>query len=235
MKLSKLFHMCAYDVKYKQVGDSVNYAFVEEDDKLIIFFEGSNSITDWVRNFLFGKRPYKDMQIPYKVHRGFLTAWKTVEDIIIRKVTEKLLDSPEYKWQDITIVGYSHGGALAGFCHECVWYYRPDLRKEHLRGYGFEAPRFFAHYDVSEKLIERWKTFQVIRTNNDLVTHCPPALFKFCHVGELVEVEGDTSLVKNKAPKCIKSHYPEVVYDALLDREKFIAYLYDALGIKSEE
>ena len=137
-KLSKLFHECAYEIKYQQVGDSVNYAFKEGGSTLYIYFEGSNSITDWVRNFLFPAVPYKDMDIEYKVHRGFLAAWKEVEDIIIEKITEKELpeDSPEnrYKWQHIIVVGYSHGGALAAFAHECIFYWRPDLRDGGLKG-----------------------------------------------------------------------------------------------------
>lgn len=76
MKLSELFYNCAYVVDYKQVGDSVNYAFVEDtkESTLYIYFQGSNSITDWVRNFMFPTKPYKDMEIPYRVHRGFLAA-----------------------------------------------------------------------------------------------------------------------------------------------------------------
>lgn len=94
MKLSELFHRCAYDIQYQQAGDSVNYAFEEDimTHSLYIYFQGSNSITDWVRNFMFPAKPYKDMEIPYRVHRGFLAAWKTVEDIIIAKITE--LDKP---------------------------------------------------------------------------------------------------------------------------------------------
>jgi len=72
--LSKLFFDCAHTVKYSTVGNDVNYAFVEESKTLYIYFQGSSSVTDWIRNFLFGKRPYKDMKIPYKVHRGFLAA-----------------------------------------------------------------------------------------------------------------------------------------------------------------
>ena len=106
MKLSELFHNCAYEIEYQQAGDSVNYAFVEDGSALYIYFEGSNSISDWVRNFLFTKKPYKDMQIPYRVHRGFLAAWKTVEDIIIAKVCEKI--NGKYKYDSVTIVGYSH-------------------------------------------------------------------------------------------------------------------------------
>lgn len=228
MNLKILFENCAYNIVYKQIGDSVNYAFVEDGSTLYIYFQGSNSITDWVRNFLFKKKPYKDMETPYKVHRGFLAAWKEVEDLIIKKITERVLIKPtilntmngefnptEYKWKKIVIVGYSHGGALAAFCHECVWYYRADLRVNGLEGYGFEAPRIYGGFKVKKELKERWEKFTVIRCNNDIVTHCPPFLFRFTHVGKILKIKGDTNLVTNCLPKFIKSHYPEVVLDGL--------------------
>lgn len=222
-KLSTLFHKCAYDIPYQTVGHDVNYAF-EEDIKthtLTIYFQGSSSVWDWVRNFLFKKKPYKDMDIPYRVHRGFLEAWKEVEDIVIEKILEK--DTPLLcnKWKHIIVVGYSHGGALAAFCHECVWFHRPDLRRGGLEGYGFEAPRIYGGWHVKECLKQRWETFTVIRDNNDLVTHCPPAIFRFCHVGKILKVKGDVSLAPKKwyIPNCIKSHFPEVVYDALVKAE----------------
>ena len=233
-KLSELFHACAYDVVYQEAGDDVNYAFVEEGSTLYIYFQGSNSISDWVRNFLFPAKPYKDMEITYRVHRGFLAAWKEVEDIVIDKILEKEYKNvfnkrtakyevkENFKWKYIYVVGYSHGAALAGLCHECVWYWRPDLRRYGLEGYGFEAPRFYAGWKVKEVLKQRWEHFTVIRCNNDLVTHCPPALFRFCHVGKMLKIKGDISLVHNHAPRCVKAHYPEVVYDALLNFEKTI-------------
>ena len=231
----QLFYKCAWTVEYQTAGNDVNYAFEEQGDTLYIFFEGSSSITDWIRNFLFRKRPYKDMKIPYKVHRGFLKAWKEVEDIIITKITEKepvVMEDPEaisnkyslendfdYKWKKIVVVGYSHGGALAAFCHECVWFWRPDLRETGLIGYGFEAPRIFGSFRVPKALKERWETFFVVRTNNDIVTHCPPVIFGYCHVGEILQVYGDIKLVNKCLPKCIKSHYPQVVYDGLIKFE----------------
>lgn len=226
-KLSKLFQNCAYTIHYETTGHSVNYAFVEnlKERKLEIYFQGSNSNEDWFRNFFFFpiiKRPYKNMGEPFRVHRGFLSAWKEVEDIIIAKITEVKnpkapLELQEYKWKHITVVGYSHGAALAGFCHECVWYYRQDLRESGLEGYGFEAPRFYGGFRVKKALRERWEHFTVVRTNNDIVTHCPPRLFRFTHVGKLLKIKGDTSLAPKKwyLPRCVKSHYPEVVYDAL--------------------
>lgn len=232
MKLSDMFTYCN-EAKYETAGNDVNYAFVEDGDSLYIYFQGSSSIWDWVRNFLFKKRPYKDMKVPYKVHRGFLAAWKEVEDIIIAKVTETKKQrqynsdgttysyKEVYKWNRITVVGYSHGGSLAGLCHECVWFWRPDLRASGLNGYGFESPRFYGGWLVKKELKERWEHFHVIRTNNDLVTHCPPALLAFCHVGSLIKIKGDTSLVKGwYIPKCIKSHYPQVVHDALIKLEE---------------
>lgn len=218
-KLSELFHLCAYDIEYQQVGDSVNYAFLEESDSLFIFFECSNSVTDWVRNFLFPAKPYHDMDIPYRVHRGFLSAWKEVEDIIIAKICEDDNDC-NYKWKHITIVGYSHGGALCQFAVECAWFWRPDLRESGIEGYAFESPRIYAGFKVKKELRERWKNLLVIRTGNDLVTHCPPRIFRFADLGNMLKIKGDASLVHNKCPKCIKYHYPEVVYDALLKYEQ---------------
>ena len=230
MKLSKLFHECAYEIQYETIGDSVNYAFKEEKDTLYIYFQGSSQITDWVRNFLFRKKPYKDMEIPYYVHRGFLAAWKEVEDVVIAKITEspKIINKKtgeitetekKYKWKHIVVVGYSHGGALAGLCHECVWFWRPDLRESGLEGYGFEAPRFYAGYKVKKELKERWATFKVVRNNADIVTHCPPSIFGYCHVGEIIKVHGDRKLVENKVPCFVKDHYPQCVYDGLVKSE----------------
>lgn len=223
--LEGLFHTCNM-IDYETVGDDVSYRFVEAGDSLTIYFQGSNSITDWIRNFLFKKRPYKDMEIPYRVHRGFLAAWKEVEDTVIAKVTETtpILTTAGkeencvrvFKWKSVVVVGYSHGGALSGLCHECVWYHRPDLRGGGLFGVGFESPRFFGGFRVPEKLRERWADYFVVKTNEDIVTHCPPWVLGYRHVGTVLGAKGDTSLVKNRLPKCVKSHYPQTVEDGLL-------------------
>ena len=213
MKLSELFFICDDAYGYQEVGHSVNYKFYEEDSNLIIFFQGSNSVFDWIRNFLFGKRPYKDMAIPYRVHRGFLAAWKEVEDIIIEKISDP-------RWKDITVVGYSHGGSLCAFCTECIWFYRPDLRENHMRGIAFESPRILAQWALPEELRVRWKNFTVVRVGNDLVTHCPPIIFGYRHLGSMLKIKANTSSVSSwYIPHCIKCHYPQVVYQSLLDWE----------------
>ena len=220
-KLSELFHACAYDVPYEEVGDDVNYAFVSKGRTLYIYFQGSASISDWVRNFLFKTRPYKDMKIPYRVHRGFLAAWKEVEDIVIDKITSKDPNKPEeFYWKHIIVVGYSHGGSLAFFTTECIWFYRPDLRDGGFESYAFESPRVYGNYFIKDELKERWANMTIIRTGSDLVTHCPPAIFGYCHAGRLLKIPGNYKLVTKKIPRCIKYHFPEVVYDALLKYEE---------------
>ena len=212
--LIKLFKDCAYNIKYDTIGNDVNYKFIEESDTLFIFFQGSNDIKadkgwiDWLRNFWFfptKKKPYKGMEDPFYVHSGFLSAWKEAEDLVIAKISEA-------RWQHINIVGYSHGAALACLAHECAWFYRPDL-KDNLQTYAFEAPRAFAH--INKDVSERWKTCTVFRNNNDIVTHCPPRLFGFKHVGNVVQLHGSIDMIDNNLWKCIKSHYPQSVIDGL--------------------
>lgn len=220
MKLSELFKICDDPTGYQTVGHDVNYKFVEDGDHLYIYFQGSSSRQDWLRNFLFRAEPYKDMKIPYKVHAGFLAAWKEVEDIIIEKITDREhFGAWKYKWNDITVIGYSHGGSLCAFCVECIWFHRPDLRDYHMRGYAFEAPRIFAQWKMPEGLKERWESLIVIRNGSDIVTHCPPILFGYRDLGNMFKINGDTSLVKEwYIPRCIKYHFPQVVLDGL---EKF--------------
>ena len=222
IKLSELFYKCAFEGGWQTVND-VDFKFVEQGDTLQIYFMGSYQTTDWIRNFLFFKKPYKDMKIPYYVHGGFLKAWKEVEDVILNKILELDPTSSCYKWKHIVVVGYSHGGALSAFATEAIWFHRPDLRDTGLEGYGFEAHRIYRGFKVKKELQERWANFRVIRCNNDLVTHCPPSFLCFTHVNkDYIRIKGDINLAPKKwyIPNCIKSHYPQVVYDGLKKYEE---------------
>jgi len=221
MKPSELFYKCAFEVKYETVGNDVNYAFIEDGSTLYLFLQGSSSDVDWRRNFTFPARPYKDMGIPYLVHRGFLEAWKELEDVVIAKVTERVpYGEWKYKYDHVVVIGYSHGSSLAFFATECIWYHREDLRDGGFETYAFESPRVFAGFWIPKKLRERWNNMTVFVNGSDIVTHCPPRIFGFCHAGHIVHIKGDVSLVEGRLPKCIKYHYPQVVEDGLKKYEK---------------
>lgn len=203
INMKRLFYNCAYGVEYKQIGDSVNYAFVEQENTLYIYFQGSNSVSDWVFNFLFAKKVYG----LFKVHRGFLHCYQQVRSLMLDKAYSKNYD-------EIVVVGYSHGGALCQLALQDLVYHFPNIS---VKGFAFESPRCLK---VPKKYRYMWDNLRVIRTNNDLITHLPPKIFGFSDLGTMIKVKGDTSLVKGNLPKCIKSHFPQVVYNALSISDK---------------
>lgn len=206
MNIPQLFYN-TWTIKYDTIGDDVNYKFIEEGKTLYIYFQGSSGKTDWICNFLFRKKPYKDMDMPYRVHRGFLKCWKQVEDIVIAKITEED-ETGEMKFNRIITSGYSHGGALAALCHECVWYHRQDI-KDDIWGFGFEGPRIYGGFCMKKELRERWEHFILFRNDNDIVTHVPPKLFAFTHVGNVFHIG------RGRKFSPIKSHYPQNVLSSL--------------------
>ena len=74
----ELFNICNKKSIYTTVGDEVDYAFLEDGRTLYIFFEPSQDDEDWRANFAYWRKPYKDMEISYRVHGGFLKCWKMV-------------------------------------------------------------------------------------------------------------------------------------------------------------
>ena len=81
----------------------------------------------------------------------------------------------------ITVVGYSHGAALALLCYDYIYDRRPDLRGN-LAGYGFGSPRVFKRGHSSSSLRERFESFHYYTNRGDIVTHLPLWLFGFRHV-----------------------------------------------------
>lgn len=200
--LTRLFNNVNSIVRYTHIGDDVSYALKREKDILYIYFEPSNGKTDWKHNFMFGKKPYKDMKIKYKVHRGFLKCWKQVEDRIGKAVIDKTI-------REIIIIGYSHGAALSMLCHEYCWFHRPDIRFN-IWGIGFDSPRVYAGWKIKKELKERWNQYIMIKNHTDLVCCLPPWILGYKHVGHLLKIGQQAKY----GP--IKSHYPYNIQDSLL-------------------
>lgn len=176
--LSELFLKCT-TIPYSNAGN-INYALLYDYNTLYIFFEDSNGLKDWKSNLDFPAKAYKRMgKTVWFAHRGFLDIWKKLEPILSPKILDKAVDN-------IIISGYSHGAAIAVLCHEYAWYVRPDIRTS-LKGYGFGCPRVFWGIKT-ENLKKRWQNFTVIRNVDDIVTHLPPAVLGYSHVGKMLEI-----------------------------------------------
>lgn len=197
MDLLNLFKRCL-NASYTTVDNQGDYSVKQIGTRLYIFFEWSDGATDWKNNFNFPAKPYKDMGTTWLCHRGFLKVWKSIEPHIKDAIMRRTVKS-------VTIVGYSHGAAIAALCHEYVWFHRPDLRNK-LEGYGFGAPRIFWGR-MKDELKERWKSFRPIRNLNDIVTYMPPKLFGFRHVNAVIEIgEKGNFEQKNYKLDCVNAH-----------------------------
>lgn len=176
--------------------------FVERSGPVLrLFFEGSNGRLDWRNNFDFPAKPYRDMADRWYAHRGFLRVWKEIEPHVADQIADPTVEA-------IEVAGYSHGAAIALLCHEYCSFHRPDVS---LWGIGFGGPRV-VWGPMPENVRRRFDTFVVIRKGRDMVTHVPPALFGFRHVGPLVTI--------GKSVGAIKDHYAEEYLAELKDLEE---------------
>lgn len=175
MRFSQLFEKCI-SMPYINVENAASFAVERQGSALNLYFEQSRGATDWKNNLDFPAKPYQDGGCPWFAHQGFIKVWKSAKGYVAEAIADPSVRS-------VTVVGYSHGAALAVFCHEYVWFHRPDLRQQ-LEGYGFGCPRVV--WGMAPK--ERWERFTVIRNLDDLVTHLPPAALGYTHVGKLLKI-----------------------------------------------
>ena len=176
MKLSALFEKCLH-APYIHVGEGADYYVERVGSTLYIYLEASNGGEDWKNNLDFPKRPYcREEECPFRAHRGFLRVWESLSPVVASMIVDTSV-------KKVVNVGFSHGAALAVLCHEYVWGRRSDLRSV-IEGYGFGCPRVVwgAHP------AERWERFTVVRNIDDLITHLPPAILGFRHVGQMLTI-----------------------------------------------
>ncbi len=161
--------------------NSGDFALESIGEHLYIYLECSDGVMDWKNNLDFVAVPYKDMSEGWQAHGGFVRVWRSVKDYVEREILDK-------KYKKITIVGYSHGAALAVLCHEFAYFHRPDIRGN-IYGYGFGCPRVIWG-KVKREIAERWRNFTVVRNVDDMVTHLPPKILGFTHVGRMLKIGG---------------------------------------------
>lgn len=189
--LAKFKKCLELEEKYIHIENDASYYIERIGDKLEIYFEWSNGKTDWMNNFDFPARPYRDMKDSWRCHRGFLKVWKSIEPYVEEHIFDLGINKVE-------IVGYSHGGAIAQLCYEYVRFHRPDID---VRGWGFGAPRV-VWGRVGSTVRGRFEGFVTVINANDIVTKLPPKWLGYRHIGSTLQID-----LGSKGP--IDDHRPE--------------------------
>lgn len=206
-KLSKVFKRIL-KTKYTHLKEeTASFWFSKNGKKLTIFFEWSNGKTDWLNNFNFPAKPYRDMDDKWYCHRGFRKVWKVIEPHLVSAIKD--LDIEE-----IDIGGYSHGAAIALLCYEYCKYNRPDCK---VTGVGFGCPRVIWGF-LKTPVKRRFEGFTVVRNKRDIVTHVPPAIFGYRHPKGMLKVDDGVFC------SSIDAHRPEEYIKSLTYYEEENAY-----------
>lgn len=159
---------------YLHTNEGISYSMkIYNEDTLVILFEKSNGRRDWSTNFNFLSKNVKGI---FYAHRGFLRGFNNVKPYISPCICDKTV-------KRIMIAGYSHGAALALLTYAYAVTKRPDI-KPYITGYGFGCPRVI-YGNPRKEFYNLFANFTVIRNCRDIVTHLPPMLLGYRHVGQL--------------------------------------------------
>jgi predicted lipase len=182
---------------WETIGTDTQFRILDLQDEIVIVFCQSNSRKDWRINFAFPKKPYKRMPNPFLVHGGFLQEWKRINDHFIRLV-DGILQGPGAGKQ-ITITGWSYGGAMATLCHEDLWFNFPQIR-DSLRLVTFGSPRVIGWKNFSQ-VSDRWSRATLYTNGTDIVTMVPPVIFGFRHVRKQTHIGAKRRLIDVFRPR----------------------------------
>ncbi len=192
----------------KEGGDfAVTYD--ESTQTLYLLFQWSNGREDWQNNLAFRSvcvNPTAPKGERWYCHRGFLKVWRAMEKEIL-SATEWYLR--RYDVKELICVGYSHGAALSLLATQRVTASYGD--RIPVRGYGFGCPRVVKG-KLPPHIQQQLSHFTSVRNIPDLVTHLPPKIFGFHHVG-LYEI-GEKGVYN-----AIDAHRAEAYIDALTAKE----------------
>jgi len=161
-----------------KVQDTQAFLF-RTDDYIVLAFRGSQELKDWQTNFRTRLQKFalttqmetldEDASPPKgQVHRGFQTAWNSVERGIIKQI--RLWNEGRKVPLPLLITGHSLGGALATVAAASL-----VKRKYPVQGlYTFGQPRVGdLIFSAEINILLKGKVFRFVN-NNDIVPHIPP-------------------------------------------------------------
>ncbi|MBQ9780333.1 MAG: lipase family protein [Clostridia bacterium] len=198
--LLSLFLRCL-NAHYIHTPKGGDYALEVDNaaEHVYLLFEWSDGREDWHNNLTFFARTANPDAPPkerWYCHRGFWKVWNAMKKQVIQEITE--IDR-QIRIRKITCIGYSHGAAISLLATEEITRCFPHI--VHIEGYGFGSPRV-VWGTLPKSVNDRCSCFRTIRNVPDVITHLPPAILGFRHVGlETIGTKGKYSPIKAHTPQ----------------------------------
>ena len=174
------------------------------DDYLLIMFRGSDSVWDWIKNFLFYKKviPYDGTNPKIRVHSGFLKNYKSVREHVHKIVKE----SPVKK---VVVFGHSMGGAVSVLAALDIQYNFNDVE---VGCFTIGTPRIGNEY-FKKSFERRLPDYKHADYGSDLVAQIPPLCFGFSVLDKFYHLGPD----RRKGIGTKKDHNWHLYNNALID------------------
>jgi len=173
MNLKELYE-ASINQDWTHSGLDVRYKLIINGDTANLYFAYTWDSFGWKENFKFFPKEivqaYKNTDLIWYAHEGFLDMYKSVKDEIKKQITVDI--------KHITISGFSQGASLSILAHEDLWYSFPNLRSE-IRTYSFAPARVL--YQPYPKLLERFINVKIYARHGDPVPHVPFWVMGFDH------------------------------------------------------
>lgn len=183
------------------------------EGKFLIYFRGSDSLLDWIRNFTFFNLrarkiiPYKEKGTnkKIKVHRGFYRSYLTARDYIHEVVKEAVSNGVK----EFVFLGHSKGAAVTSLAALDIQY-NFDVDVAAVIG---GSPKF-GNKEFAESFNRRVPAVSFIY-GNDLIPLIPFKWMGFRHVAEKNYVHIGPERSKNIFKLSKKWHYWNYYRDAI--------------------
>jgi len=150
----------------------------DEETTAVVSFDSTNGKaweSGWITNYNFFHRKavFTEDGQSFRGHRGFINAYKEMRADLIEKTPSDV--------KRIWITGYSQGSAIATLAYKDLKHKFPEADIECIT---FASPRVFGSW-TARKLRKTFKdNFLRVFVRGDTVTHLPPAILGFSHVGK---------------------------------------------------
>ncbi|KAJ9060185.1 hypothetical protein DSO57_1033580 [Entomophthora muscae] len=163
--------------------------------EIILAFRGTQSITNWAENLLFGHTLINVAPLA-TVHTGF----KNIADAMAPEYIQALqllLATPAYKEYDVVVAGHSLGGAVAQLASIQI-HQDLNVEWERIKVVTFGQPRvgnfLFAHWFNQQPVM-----YTRVVNENDIVPHVPPLFVGYIHTHLETYIENNVSRVCSTA------------------------------------